>query len=244
MKQALKISPSTLEDYRNCTLGNFRKTTEDFILKLDQPWIKTEPQSKGEAYHKLIELGPLPFQETTASGATQYRVNDPEMNIDWIFNEAQAAPALATHVNHPNVQREVWGRLNFDTDKYSIRVNLRVDALDQHIIWDYKTTGSKYTPREQSYFDSVQWPLYMMAYPDAKTFQFRVFHLHDLTCKQYDFVFQKDLEREKNAMYWMTNLIDFAEKRGIIQKFYHLTDSNNESVRNRNAIPGDGGRVD
>ena len=237
MKQALKISPSTLEDYRNCVLGNYRKTVEDFIEKLDQPWIKTEAQSKGEAYHKLVELGPLPFRETAQDGSTRYRVNDPEMNIDWIFNADQAAPALATHVEHPNVKREVWGRLNFDLEKYSIRMSLRVDALDTYKIWDYKTTGSKYTPAEKTYLESVQWPLYMMAYPDITEFQFRVFHLHDLTCDQHDFIFAKDPAREEYARRWLIHLVDFAEKRGIIQKFFHLTDGNNESVRNRNTIP-------
>lgn len=236
MTQRLKISPSTLENYRVCTLGYYRKTVQDFIDKLDQPWIKTEPQSKGEAYHKLIELGPLPFKETAPDGSTQYRVNDPEMNIDWIFNEAQAAPALATHVSHPNVKREIWGRLPIELENYSVVMNLRLDALDLYKIWDYKTTGSKYTPMEKTYWESVQWPLYMMAYPDVTEFQFRVFHLHDQTCDQHDFVFDKDEQREEYARRWLIHLIDFAEKRGIIEKFYHLTDGNNESVRNRNAI--------
>lgn len=237
MKRALKISPSTLENYRTCTLGYYRKTVQDFIDKLDQPWIKTEPQSKGEAYHKLIELGPLHFKETAPDGSTQYRVNDPEMNIDWIFNEAQAAPALATHVNHPNVKREAWGRLGIDLDNYTVTMNLRLDALDTFKIWDYKTTGSKYVPERKTYWESVQWPLYMMAYPDVTTFHFRVFHLHDLTCDQHDFVFDKDPAREEYARRWLIHLIDFAEKRGIIEKFYHLTDNNNESVRNRNTVP-------
>jgi len=240
MKQALKISPSTLEDYRNCVLGNFRKTTDDFIRKLDEPWIKTEAQSKGEAYHKLIELGPLHFQELAPDGTTRYRVNDPEMNIDWIFNAEQAAPAIDTHVNHPNVQREVWGRLNFDLDNYSVRMNLRVDAMDKNgkfVIWDYKTTGSKYVPQKQPYYESVQWPLYMMAYPDATLFRFRVFHLHDQVCDQHDFLFDKDLAREEYARRWLIHLVNFAEQRGIIEKFFHLTEGNNESVRNRNTIP-------
>jgi len=233
MKQALKISPSTLENYRVCTLGYYRKTVQDFIDKLDQPWVKTEAQSKGEAYHKLIELGPLHFQEVAPDGSTRYRVNDPEMNIDWLFNEKQAAPALASHGAHPNMQREIWGKLNFDLDKYSVRMNLRLDGFDPPKIWDYKTTGSKYNPEKKTYWESVQWPLYMMAYPDSKQFHFRVFHLHDEICDQHDFIFDKDPAREEYARRWLIHLIDFAEKRGIIEKFFHLTDGNNESIRNR-----------
>ena len=237
MTQRLKISPSTLENYRVCTLGYYRKTVQDFIDKLDQPWIKTEPQSKGEAYHKLIELGPLHFKEIAPDGSTRYRVNDPEMNIDWLFNESQAAPALATHVSHPNVQREIWGRYAVDLGNYSVTMNLRLDALDQFKIWDYKTTGSKYVPERKTYWESVQWPIYMMAYPDVTTFHFRVFHLHNETCDQHDFVFEKDPAREEYARRWLIHLIDFAEKRGIIEKFFHLTDGNNESVRNRTSLP-------
>ena len=237
MKQALKISPSTLENYRTCVLGYYRKTVQDFIDKLDQPWIKTEAQSKGEAYHKLIELGPLHFKEIAPDGSTRYRVNDPEMNIDWLFNENQAAPALATHVNHPNVKREAWGRLSVDLENYAVTMNLRLDALDTFKIWDYKTTGSKYTPENKTYWESVQWPIYMMAYPDVQEFHFRVFHLHDETCDQYDFVYKKDPAREEYARRWLIHLIDFAEKRGIIEKFFHLNDSNNESVRNRTNLP-------
>ena len=235
MKTHLKVSPSTLENYRTCVLGKYGKTVADFIQKLDEPWVKTEPQSKGEAYHKLLEFGGLTYKEINKEGVTQYRVNDPEMRIDWIFNEAQAAPALATFTNHPDKQHEVWGSLNFDLTNYIVKMSLRIDALDKFSIWDYKTTGSKYAPKKETYCESVQWPLYMKAYPDSTNFRYRVFHLHDLTCDQYDYIFDKDPAREEYAIRWLTHLVDFAERENIIEKFIHHTPANNDSVRNRNA---------
>jgi PD-(D/E)XK nuclease superfamily len=236
MKTLLKVSPSTLENYRTCSLGKYGKTVADFINKLDAPWIKSEAQSKGDAYHKLLEHGPIPYKETTPEGLIQYRVHEPDLNIDWIFNEAQAAPAIATHTNHPDKKHEVWGNLLFDLSDYTVKVNLRVDALEKFRVWDYKTTGSKYAPRKEDYYESTQWPMYMKAYPDVTDFRYRVFHLHDKTCDMHDFTFSRDQAHENYAMMWLTHLVDFAERSGIIEKFYHLTEQNNESVRNRNAV--------
>jgi hypothetical protein len=220
MSTQLKISASTLEDYRTCKFGKYGKNLTDFITKLDQPWTKTEAQSKGDAYHKLLEHGGGLYFETTPELMTQYRVHEPDMNIDWIFSEKQAAPALATFTEHPFKKHEVWGRLNFDIGGYNIRMNLRKDAVTEGEIWDYKTTSSKYAPGAANYYESLQWPLYMMESPDVSQFHYRVFHFLGDDVNQYDFIFQKEVQKEKAAIMWLTDLIGFAEQNNIIHKFY------------------------
>lgn len=231
MKPVLKISPTTLENYRTCYMGRYGKTVEDFIRNLDEPWVRSEAQSKGEAYHKLLEHGPDPYRELCADGV-RYRVNDPQMNIDWMFSEQQAAPALRTWSDHPDLQREQWARLIIDLDDYYVQMNMRTDAMSESVIWDYKTTGSKYAPKKETYYESVQWPLYMMRYDLATCFRYRVFHLHDGTCDQYDYIFDKSPEREEYARRWLTHLVDFARRRGIIEKFILPQPTRNDTVPN------------
>lgn len=219
MSNLLKVSASTLEDYRICRIGKYGKTLQDFLRKLDEPWIKTEAQSKGDAYHKILEHGGNPYRETGPDKRIWYRVNEPGMNIDWIFTERQAAPALKTFADYPDKKHEVWGRLNFDIGGYSIKMSLRKDAVTDTEIWDYKTTSSKWPPARDNYEDSVQWPLYMMESPQMPAFHYRVFHFSGETVNQHDFVFLKDDKKERAAILWLTDLIAFSEEKKIIEKF-------------------------
>lgn len=228
--KTLKISPSILENYRTCYYGKFGKTLQDFVEGLDKPWEKTEAQSKGDAYHKLLELGGKPFSKIE-NGQMQYIVSEPQFGKDWIFTHDQAAPALKTFTDHPNKQHEVWGRLNIEVLDYTIGMSLRVDALEYPTIWDYKTTGRP--PRVENYADAVQWPLYMMAYPECTMFRYRVFHLTDYGCQQHDYIFEKSLDREQYAINWLTMLVAFIRDNGLESKFVNYSNSNNESVSNR-----------
>jgi len=192
---------------------------KDFVDGLSVPWKKTMAKSRGDAYHKLLELGPDQFLNIETGGELTYKIHEPQLNKTWVFSEAQAMPAVETFIDHPGKKHEVWGRLNISLTNYDVVMNLRVDALETPVIWDYKTTARP--PKKETYEDSLQWPLYMMAYPDCTLFRFRVFHLLDYGCNQFDFLFDKDTEREKKAMTWLTGLVDFIEKNELEKFFLH-----------------------
>ena len=215
--ETLKISPSILDNYRTCLYGKFGKSIADFVEGLDKPWEKTEAQSKGDAYHKLLEHGGCQFFNLDFQGNETYKVHEPDMNRDWIFTKAQAQPALDTFTDFPNKKHEVWGRLELEVLGYQVRMNLRVDALDEPTIWDYKTTGKP--PRAENYSDTTQWPLYMMAYRDCFLFRYRVFHLTDTGCTPHDYIFEKNEAHEKKAIQWLTHLVDFIVTNNLQSKF-------------------------
>ena len=203
MKPLLKISPSVVDSFRTCRFGMYGKTMQDFVSGLSKPWEKTLAQSRGDAYHKLLEQGPHPFiSRDPNTGAPSYAVHEPDMNKTWIFSEKEAAPAIATFEAHPDKKHEFWGRLNLDFTNYSVYMPLRVDALQPKVIWDYKTTAKP--PKQTNYAESLAWPFYMMAFPDCTLFRFRVFQLSGGDCIQTDFLFDKDYSREGQAMTWLT----------------------------------------
>lgn len=229
MKATLKISPSTVESFRTCRFGMYGKTMNNFVDGLSQPWEKTMAQSRGDAYHKLLELGPDPFAHTDPhNGSKYYKVPEPEMKTVWTFSEAQARPAIETFERHPDKKHEVWGRLNLEFTNYKLYMPLRVDALQAPAIWDYKTTASE--PKKTRYQESVVWPLYMMAFPDCTVFRFRVFQLGENDCKQTDFLFDKDPARERSALTWLTGLVDFIEKNELEQHFLYQSKLKNELI--------------
>jgi hypothetical protein len=215
--ETLKISPSILDNYRTCLHGKFGKSIKDFIEGLDKPWEKTEAQSKGDAYHKLLEHGGCDFFNIDFSGKVTYKVHEPDLKRDWIFTEAQAKPALDTFTDFPNKQHEVWGRLELEILGHPIRMNLRVDALEVPMIWDYKTTGKP--PRAENYSGTTQWPLYMMAYPECTAFRYRVFHLTDYGCEAHDYLFERSVQHERVAIQWLTHLVDFIITNNLQPKF-------------------------
>lgn len=231
-KPILKISPSTVESFRTCRFGMYGKTMKNFVEGLSIPWEKTMAQSRGDAYHKLLELGPLPFLHRDPSDNSKwYKVPDPDMKgkPTWTFSEKEAAPAIETFENNPDKKHEVWGRLNLDFTNYGVYMPLRVDALQPKVIWDYKTTASE--PKKTRYQESVVWPFYMMAFPDCTVFRFRVFQLLKNDCLQTDFLFDKDYSKEGQSMTWLTGLVDFIEKNNLESHFlYQPKTKQHESI--------------
>jgi hypothetical protein len=236
MKPTLKLSPSTVEFYRTCKLGKYGKNLKIFMDSIGTKMVQSEQQMKGEAYHKLLEFGPDPYKVIDPILGPTYRVSNPDNGSEYVFNHAQAEPALTTFWNHPDKKHEVWGRLNLEFTNHKIVMNLRVDAKQIGRIWDYKTAAwnPKWPPREDTYKESIVWPLYMKAYPECTKFQFRVFALTDQDCKQFDFIFDKDAAREAAALNWVINLVEFIELNELTNHFLHVSKFNNESVRNRN----------
>ena len=219
MRTQLKISPSIVDNYRVCMTGLYRKTIHDFVDGLDRPFEQTDAAAKGEAYHLLLERGGQEFKERARDGGIQYRIPTKSGRPDFIFTEEQAFPALETHDNNPYKQHEVWHSVLLDIDGVDVKMNMKMDAIDdpQKVIWDYKTTGR--IPDKETYLNSVQWPLYLYAKPDFNLFRYRIFRLHDDGCQQYDYLFERSQAHIDYAMQWLEHLVDFIQTNHLQHKF-------------------------
>lgn len=214
-KPTLSLSPSIIEHYRTCKFGRYGNSLKTFIE--NKPRQKTDAQSRGDAYHLLIQYGPDKYQQLQQDGSIEYVIYEPQLDKHWVFREPQAAPAIATHFENEGKQCEVWGNLQIETTAFNVRVPLRVDAILRPDIWDYKCVSKE--PYMAGYATAIQWPLYMMAFPECTRFHYKVFQVTTNGCAESVLTLERSEQAQKDALNWLYDLCTFIEKNDLQARF-------------------------
>lgn len=156
-------------------MGKFYELNK-FLKSLHVKEPTNEAQSRGKAYHMIIENGGEPY-EFMSQGRMYYKVYEKDFNMDWVFTKRAVEPALALRRAFPPMSaHEVWSKWEGLVGGYSVIMNMRVDMLSMQEIHEFKTTTSNI--RVGNFYASMQWRCYLMNYPTARGV---VYHLFKLT---------------------------------------------------------------
>jgi hypothetical protein len=107
---------------------------------------------------------------------------------------------------------------------YDVVSNMRIDGIHPFPLrlHDFKTSSAAYRVTEGSYYDSVQWRMYLLACDDVDTFQYDIFHFQD-NCRDairsleyYNFQFWREADMEKTIWEWMQGLINFCDYNNLL----------------------------
>ena len=204
----IKISPSLLDTYRVAYHGLYGRDHTAIDNYITKPWEVTEPQSKGTAYHALIEQGPECFRD----GDT-YRVFEKQLGQTWEFSPQAVQPVIELQPLLQGMTFETWGRNEIRLNGYTIRQNMRYDGLKPHELHEFKTRSR--TPKYDDYWKSLQWQCYLLSLPDCERVHYHVFTLNkkNTKCEYTPLVFDRYPEMEANVMEYLTGLLNYLETK-------------------------------
>ncbi|HRS66744.1 MAG TPA: hypothetical protein P5519_12755 [Spirochaetia bacterium] len=147
-----RISVTTLEKFRRFIDGVSSDDTEESLIESLKGLFKGNDKTDfGGAYHKIIEGE---FENYAGNIFVTY-----DKTKQFVFNYAQAAPALSYRRNHPLMVHEVDVRKIFETTYGSIQVTGRLDGLEGATVRDLKTRFKQMN--DADYADSFQWKFYL-----------------------------------------------------------------------------------
>ena len=224
----LRISPSTLENFRVCRLGLYNKTDADFIADLTKQFKKTEAMSLGSAFHAIIEHGDI-FKPSEKFPGGQI-VFENELGINWLFKKPAVLRALIYRKENAPLIHEISGQLLSKIDQYEVVSNLRIDGAQGLLLHEVKTTSSTYPIDRERFYDSVQWRMYCLVTvaPAVKYTIFQVERskeseriIEDM--KPDSFTFFAEVRDRSYVDNWLRELINFLEKRDLL----HLVEIKN-----------------
>lgn len=221
--QRVSISPSLLENWR-WHRDSDRDDDTPFLERLGG-FVETEAMQLGTAFHSIIEHG---------LGAGEY--DGQWFCVDgWQFAPEAVELALAYREAYPNIIHEVRGylrtRVATSQGEYDVRSSLRVDGIDGLTIHEVKTTASTYPVSIEDYLPSVQWQMYLLAFPHAQRVIYTKFQLTRKRIKAeatnkitkaeaHQFEFVRDSSMESTVSSTMSEFLDFLERRDLL----HLLD--------------------
>lgn len=224
----LRISPSTLENFRVCRLGLFNKTDLDFIADLKRERQKTEAMSLGSAFHAIIENGDVyPAPELDPGSQLVF---EPELGVTWLFKKAAVLRALVYRREYSPLIHEIPGQLITQIENYEVVSNLRIDGAQGLLLHEVKTTSSTFPIDREKFYDSVQWRMYCLV-TGAFAVKYTIFKVEKSKTnariiedmKPDSFEFYAEVRDKSYVDNWMKELIFFLEKRGLL----HLVELKN-----------------
>lgn len=235
----LKLSPSLLEQYRIVRLGLYNKGPEALIEYLTGTYVKSEPASRGSAYHEMLEHGIEPYafywhktgklkhegewvpvahvsaEEAAANKKISgpfYCVLDKDINKWWYFTAEAVEPAAKLHQEYKDMIHETW--IDYDTTShgYKIKLRMKIDGLQGLVMHEHKTTGRK--KKYSDYWDSIQWRCYACALPELTTIRYNIFQLNtrNTKCDTYHFDYLPDELSKTIVQQEIDGLVDWMIK--------------------------------
>lgn len=175
MRQPLRISATAVDQFLKIGHPVHSFTDEIFTLEmwiadLQAGWQPTKPKLFGTAFGKVI-TEPLKFQKEKEYKVPIFGGTDKDGKSIWLvydFKDEQISNAVKLMAAYrPSMFWEQKTELKFGIDT----VVCKCDGLSSFLI-DNKTTGQFSL---QSYEDSYQWRLYLLAWPQAAFFRYHVF---------------------------------------------------------------------
>lgn len=226
MKQ-LRISPSTLSQY--CAFVHAKNegtewevTAERLAAYLKGEKLVSSALTKGYAFHKLLEHGTADFIQADGS----LSVYSASKNATIFFDDYTRRLVNRFRELHPLMLHEVPCQLNMSVKGYAVTSFMRIDAVNPlpSAIHDFKTSSSYRMPTAETYYDSVQWRMYLMACQDVEDFVYNVFRFNDKpqyseTGKSVDYAefrFWRESDMETIVGEYMSGLIRFCENHNLL----------------------------
>jgi hypothetical protein len=229
----LKISPSQLEQWRLCYLGKYGKTDADFIHYLTSQFEKTDAMSLGSAFHEVLENGPEKYVQPDG----WLKVFERDLGKFWYFNPECGQAAIEFRKQYANMFHEVKGQLSWSAGGYEIVSNMKVDGIHGVYIHEMKTSKSKRGTADQDYFDSMQWRMYLLKFPEIKSVIYTKFLFDDVEGKlnyiSFRGIEQFEMVRNEN-MYaeiqdWACEMISYLSNNNLLDLIKY-----NETAANSN----------
>lgn len=169
MNQPIRISASKMNDYlayeRELYAGTVTK--EKLIERWTGKFEGSPETRKGTAYHYMHEHGPEKYYNPEKK---KYIVKVD--GYDYLFTAEDVKHIFEYRDAFPGGAYEYQDQVKLIVDEQEIYIPMFVDHIWLLYAHDFKT--SKNGGTYESYFDSFQWKVYLMAFPDVV--EFRYFH--------------------------------------------------------------------
>jgi hypothetical protein len=212
----LRISPSTLESYRNYLNGNYElwgKNQADLKAELLGGFTGNAATSLGTVVHAFIE-GELQYHIAETGNAL---LKDKELDNTWQFSEQSLQVLQQIRKDYEEAAHELPLRhIVTLPDGTQVEMNMRIDALEGLTVTDFKT--SKSPKKWGDYSDSLQWRCYCMALPEVNLVQYVVLEfkhndpekLHtDVKVKTFDYLPEQD--NDQRVMTYLNSFVDWVK---------------------------------
>ena len=225
LKPQIKISPSTLELYRSYKEGRYEGTPYEVTAQKLVAYLKgerfvTTANTKGTAFHKMLERGAEPFKQANGT----YKVTSKRDNAETVFDNYVGRVADRFRELHPDMIYEIPLSIEMELMGYKVISNMRMDALNPFPlkIHDFKTTSkTRGYQTEEDYYPSMQWRMYLLACDDVQDFQYDIFHFKSEPDEKpllyYSFMFNREIDMEQVVGDYMIGFIKFCEQHNIIK---------------------------
>lgn len=224
----ISVSPSKLDQFVKFINEDYGGTiTEDklidYLTKRPKP---TQAQNLGLAYHSIIENGHKPY-EFVNSGKQFYKVVSPRFG-EQFFTREQVLPSIKLKTFLKDATFEVKAKKEIRIKNYLITSRQRIDAINGLHLHEFKTTSSKYVPRYEDYYKSIQWRFYLLTMYDALRVNYSVFHFQNTKSKDrlfkgesrkvtpYHFIMNREEQNESLVLDYLSQFIAFCERKGLI----------------------------
>ena len=225
MKKRLRISPTTLDQYRVFIEGAYggKMTDEGLVERLTSPFVKTESMKLGTACHLIIEKGAEAITEEDSKYFVEWvERNGEECKVEILKHEMDLF-LLDRHKYLDGIIEKYTNHYTMEVAGYEVIIPMKYDYIGVEKMIDIKTTQSNYKPSYSSYKESVQWKLYLMSVPDIDDFEIHAYHIKRLKTKQYvlPYVFQyvRSEFDESEVKMMMYGFIKWLERKGLIDYF-------------------------
>jgi len=212
----LRISPSTLESYRNYLNGSYElwgKNQADLKAELLGGFTGNAATSLGTVVHAFIE-GELQYHIAETGNRI---LKDKELDNTWQFSEETLQALQQIRNEYKDAEHELPIRHNVKLpDGTIVEMNMRIDALDGLTVTDFKT--SKSAKKWGDYSDSLQWRCYCMALPEINLVQYVVLEfkhndpekLHtDVKVKLFEYLPEQD--NDQRVMTYLQSFVDWVK---------------------------------
>jgi hypothetical protein len=180
----IKISPSLLQEFADTQNGKFEgtkyeKTNETFIDYLMGDYEPNIHTSRGTAWHAILEEGAsaqsvLINPEGLPPGQ-YFKKHEEEMGVDWYFGADLIAFAKRWEAATDLMTYELRNCLELKTPGFEVYILMKCDALNIGTLHEFKTSQSN--KGWSDFLDSLQWRLYLMAYPDVEFVMYHIFKM-------------------------------------------------------------------
>ncbi len=202
-KITYKVTPSLLEQWRCVRLGLWKMTSHKFVKNLQSKQPTTLPQSKGKAYHKLLEHGGGKY-EFPQAGKMFYRIPCKDLRIDWVFSEKAALPAIKLHQSLIGIEKpylfETPHKVRFDFESHFVDLSMRFDLTVGLYLHEFKTMSAR--PSYEYYNDLIQWKCYLLAMPQLQGMRYHFFRLND-DCTDCEYSYFDNMRPNTEELYYL-----------------------------------------
>jgi hypothetical protein len=213
----VKLSPSTIEAFRKGRL--YERSDAELIDQITGEFKPNAPVSIGSAFGSLLEKGEAVGK--WSEGVLQ--VYEPEFSALWDLDTQLVELALAHRAAYRGMAYEVRAQVELECMGYTVVCPMRVDGLRGLCVHEFKTTAGN--AAYEDFERSVQWRLYLMAFPDAAKAVYSVFQVGRtkadprlVTLKGFrQFAFERDTNLAQYVHEQVFEVLHFLSIRGLIQ---------------------------